>query len=274
MRKWLTVAAAALGICGSAGASSLDPAHIAGLFTQANELFRQANEQAAANSDNSRDLYRKSLMRLERLAREGGIRNGRLYYNVGNAYFRLKDIGRAILNYRRAQHFIPNDANLVQNLHYARTKRADQIEERQQARVLRTLFFWHYDLSGQTRSFVFALSFAILWVLATVRLFARRYGPAWGLLVSGTVAALCLASLVIDARAQASWQPGVIVSAEVVARKGDSDTYEPSYRDPLHTGTEFRMLENRSGWYHIELADGRTCWIPSHSAEMLWQELL
>ena len=34
------------------------------------------------------------------------------------------------------------------------------------------------------------------------------------------------------------------------------------------------MLEDRSGWYNIELADGRTCWIPSQSAEMLWQESL
>ena len=274
MRNWLVIAAVAAAICGSAHATSLDAARIAGLFTQANELFRQANERADVSPDQSRELYRKSLMRFERITREGGIRNGRLYYNVGNAYFRLKDIGRAILNYRRARHFIPNDANLVQNLHYARSRRADQIEERQQARVLRTLFFWHYDLSGQTRTYAFALCFALLWILATIRLFARRYGPAWALVLTGAIATLCLVSLAIDARAQASQQPGVIVSAEVVARKGDSETYEPSFTDPLHAGTEFHRLEDRSGWYHIELADGRTCWIPSQSAEMLWSEAL
>ena len=272
MRKWLAIAAGVLAICGSAQAASLDAARVAGLFTQANELFRQANERAAVSPDQSQELYRKSLMRFERITREGGIRNGRLYYNVGNAYFRLRDIGRAILNYRRAQHFIPNDAKLVQNLHFARSKRADQIEERQQARVLRTLFFWHYDLSGQTRTYAFALCFALLWILATIRLFARRFGPAWSLLLTGTITALCLVSLAIDARAQTSQQPGVVVSAEVVARKGDSETYEPSFRDPLHAGTEFRRLEDRSGWYHIELADGRACWIPAQSAEMLWQE--
>ena len=84
--------------------------------------------------------------------REGGIENGKLYYNLGNVYFRMNDIGRAILNYRRAESYIPNDPNLHQNLSYARSRRLDEIEERQKTKVLRTLFFWHYDLSGWTRS--------------------------------------------------------------------------------------------------------------------------
>jgi hypothetical protein len=61
----------------------------------------------------------------------------------------------------------------------------------------------------------------------------------------------------------------VVVQGEVVARKGDSDAYEPSFREPLHAGTEFALLERRQDWHHVQLADGRRCWIPSASAELV-----
>ena len=62
---------------------------------------------------------------------------------------------------------------------------------------------------------------ALFWVFVTVRLFARRSGPVGLILLWGTTAALCLVSLVIDARAQISQEPGGVVGAEVGARKGD-----------------------------------------------------
>jgi hypothetical protein len=208
-------------------------------------------------------------MRFERLVRDGGIENGKLYYNIGNAYFRMKDIGRAILNYRRAEQYLPNEPNLHQNLAAARQRRVDAIEERQRTRVLKTLFFWHYDLSPRLRGTLFAGAFALLWVGAAARLFLRR---SWlnvtiGVLAIG--AALLCGSVLADVLTLRNVRPGVIVSAEVVARKGDSETYEPSFKEPLHAGTEFRLVEDRGGWYHVALVDGRKCWIPSRAAEMV-----
>ena len=49
----------------------------------------------------------------------------------------------------------------------------------------------------------------------------------------------------------------------MIARKGDGDTYEPSFKEPLHAGAEFKLMENRGEWYQVELADGQRCWIPS-----------
>ena len=44
-------------------------------------------------------------------------------------------------------------------------------------------------------------------------------------------------------------------------------TSAPAFLDPLHSGTEFKRLENRGTWWHVRLADGQTCWIPSDAAE-------
>ena len=61
---------------------------------------------------------------------------------------------------------------------------------------------------------------------------------------------------------QAARISGVITADEVIARQGDGRSYEPSFKEPLHTGTEFDLLERRSGWFHIKLADDNAELIP------------
>jgi len=245
-------------------------ADVADLFSQGKELFRQANQAAATDPDKALELYRRSAMRFERIVKDGDIHNGKLFYNIGNVYFRMKDVGRAILNYRRAQQYIPNDPNLNQNLEYALVRRLDSIDERQQTRILRTLFFWHYDLSTRVRSTMFGVFFVCFWGVAARRLLVRK-APAglWSLVVCLVAAGLCVGSLLVDAVAYRTVRPGVITAAEAVARKGDSATYQPSFKEPLHPGTEFRLVETRANWYHIGLSDGRRCWVPTRSAELV-----
>jgi len=227
------------------------------------------NALSARDPEGARDLYRKAAMRFESIAREGGVRNGRLYYNIGNTYFRMGDVGRAILNYRRAEALIPNDANLRQNLTYARKRRLDRIDEKERTRVLKTLFFWHYDLASNTRLAVFAAAFGLFWVCAGVRLFVARALVNALLVLSGVLWLLFFASLVAEEVGAARNVAGVIVADEAVARKGDGETYQPSFEEPLHAGTEFVLVEARRQWYHIELADGRRCWIPRTTAELV-----
>ena len=51
--------------------------------------------------EQAKALYLKAALRFERIAQEGNIQNGKLYYNMGNTYFRMGDIGRAIRDMRR-----------------------------------------------------------------------------------------------------------------------------------------------------------------------------
>ena len=240
-----------------------------GLYAEAKALFKEANEKVTTAPRDAKELYGRAALRFERLVGEGGIHNGKLYYNIGNAYFRMGDLGRAILNYRRAQVYVPNDANLIQNLAYARSKRLDPFEEKQEKRILRTLLFWHYDFSKSTRSAIFAVCFVVFWVGAMIRLFAAKAAPRWALISLGVLAALFLGSLATETWLEGRRPPGVIVASVVVARKGDGEMYQPSFKEPLHTGTEFALLEDRADWRHIELPDGRRCWIPAKSAELV-----
>lgn len=239
------------------------------LFSQGKDLFRQANEASTTDPDKALEFYRKSALRFERIVREGGIKNGKLFYNIGNAYFQLNDLGRAILNYRRAEQYIPNDPNLHQNLQYARDRRQDKIEEPQKTRVLKTLFFWHYDISRGIRMWLFSISFCLVWIGAGLRLFVAKSSLHWCIGLSGFFAVLFLGSLLVESFSHRQTRPGVVIISEVIARKGDSETYEPSFTDPLHVGTEFVLVEDRDNWYQVELADSRKCWLPAKAVELV-----
>ncbi|MCK5231810.1 MAG: hypothetical protein KAR13_16180 [Desulfobulbaceae bacterium] len=244
------------------------------LFSQAEIFFHQALEMSEISATGKRppsaveELLKKSLMRYERLVR-GGVKNGKIFYNIGNIYFRLGDIGRAIVNYRRAEMYGPDDPNLKQNLSYALSLRQDRIEEKQKEKLLKTFFFWHYDLSSKVRSILFVVFYAGFWTFAVVILFKRTSTAKWGLGISLTFLLLFLGSLLVERFENSGNISGVLVDREVVARKGDSASYQPSFKEPLHAGVDFRLIESRGRWLHIELMDGRTCWVPAGSAEIV-----
>ncbi|MFW8601172.1 hypothetical protein ACOHYD_06780 [Desulfobacterota bacterium M19] len=253
-------------LSGSALAASGSLTHQEALtmFREANDFFRQAGK--VGEGPEAVRLYNKALRRYERL-RRSGIHNGKLYYNIGNTWFRLHDTGRAILNYRRAQRYIAGDENLAQNLAFVKSLQPDKIVPRQRSEILKTLFFWHYDLPVNIRWWLFAASWLLLWGVLLVHL-RRRSRVGAGVLWPLVPALLLGGSLLVSYRYPPA-PAGVLTAKEVMARKGDGLIYKPSFTTPLHAGLEFRLLERRGGWWHIRLINGRECWIPAVSAAII-----
>jgi tetratricopeptide (TPR) repeat protein len=247
---------------------SLTREQIHTLFRRGENFFRRADTLAATNPREAKTLYLQALLRFEKIVNAGGIRNGRLFYDIGNAYFRRGELGRAILYYKRAEKLIPRDSHLRQNLEYVRSLRRDKIKEKPESRFLGTLFFRRYGLNLKTEFILFVIFFDTLWILALITLLIKKNLPLKiGIYGTGILAAVFLFSLSLSSFLQEKYKEGVIVSAQVVARKGDGESYRPSFREPLHQGTEFILLEKRVGWWHIQLPDGREGWIPGRDAE-------
>jgi tetratricopeptide (TPR) repeat protein len=265
----VTAVAAVLPVLHTAHAESLTETEIGRHLAEAETAFRRAVDLDRSDPEAARDYYRKAILHFERITDEGGIRNGRLYYNIGNAYFRLEDVGRAILNYKRAALFMPADGNLEQNLEQARARRADQIEKKQREKVFKTLFFMHYDIPSRVRLTIFNICFACIWLFAALMLVWRSGTIRLGLVISIVVSALFFSSLVAEGIQLSRRPEGVIVADEIIARKGDAETYQPSFIEPLHAGTEFSLLGRRADWWQIELDNGVRGWIPAHAGELV-----
>jgi tetratricopeptide (TPR) repeat protein len=251
--------------------SAIPPALIGdsgALCREADSLFTQAGQSLRQDPKQSRRLYAKAAASFSTAAVLDPA-NGKLLYNLANAHFLAGDLGRAILNYRRAEQFIPDDPNLRHNLAHARRQRLDAVGGPEAEQALRTLLFWHYDLPRATRTALFVTTYLLLWAFAIWRLYARRTEARWGLTICAAASLLLGGSLAVDLTRPRRAREGVVISASTTARQGDGPAYQPAFTAPLHAGAEFSQIESRNAWRHIELTDHRRCWVNAADVELV-----
>ncbi len=214
-------------------------------------------------------MYAEAAQQFEYLVKEEGIRNGHLFYTLGNSWFMAGDVGRAILNYRRAEAYLPRNADVRHNLNAALAVRTDLIPEKARHPLAARLLGWHFNTSPALRGWLFAFCWLVLWGawFRTRRSSKPKKEVRIVAACASLLSVLLLASLATEAFMKHRAQPGVVVAPEVLARKGDGERYAPAFKEPLHSGTEFQRLEKRKEWWHIRLPDGQTCWIPARAAE-------
>ncbi len=243
------------------------------LSADAEILFRHANnyfdEALKKSGEDKTLLFRKAISLFEKIINEKKIHNGYLYYNIGNCYFEMDDIGRAILNYRRAEKFIPNDPRLKNNIAATILRRQDKIEKSQVESIWRAFFFWHYMMGLKPKVIIFSTAFALTWIFLIIRIFYSTYIMKWLVGLTLLLSVIFATSVVLHYLRDKYDLSGVIIAEETNARKGPGESYEPSFKQPLHAGTEFRMLSIDAGWYQIRLENGDQCWIPKPDAELL-----
>jgi hypothetical protein len=58
-----------------------------------------------------------------------------------------------------------------------------------------------------------------------------------------------------------SVQSGVILAERTVPRKGPGESYAQSFKEPLHDGAEFRLMEREGEWVRVQLDNGVACWL-------------
>lgn len=238
------------------------------LLEKANSMF----EQAVTSQDEQamQGYYQQAINAYEQLI-AAGVRNAKLYYNLGNAYFRANDLGRAILQYRRGLRLEPGNRRLQANLQYALTRRLDQIEVKATTRrsLAARLLFWYDNLSLQTQVTLALLAFWLIWFCAFAHWFRPRSSFLGGLAIGIFCFALFAASAALVHMQNTAVRHGVIVAQEAPVRKGNGNSYALQFPRPLHPGAEFEVIENRSPWLHVRLDNGATGWIRQNHAE-LW----
>ena len=237
-------------------------------FTQSNDALAKANQE----SDNTQraQLYQQAITGYEQIIEAGGVHNAKLYCNLANSYLLNDDIGKAILNYRRAQRLDSSNPDIHKNLNFARTKRTDQFAVTSEKKILERLLFWHYDLSMKTRFAVGGICFTIFCLWAVLRIWIVRWPAVWAVCsVMGLITIAMVVSVSMEQHTLAMHNSGVIVADFVIARQGDGENYPQSFNEPLHAGVEFDVIEQRPGWLHIKLPNGHNAWIPNQSAELI-----
>jgi tetratricopeptide (TPR) repeat protein len=200
--------------------------------------------------------YHESAALLESLLTDG-FRNGAVYYNLGNAYFRSGEYGRSIAAYHKAKPYRPRDPYLEANLRQALSVAPGRLPE-PPAPWWSHVLFWSGSLSFPEKAYASFAGFLLAALAACGALLLRRPRVYW------IGAALLIVAVILSLDAGLSyagiaWSRHGVVTRETIARKGIGKDYEPAFDQPLKDGAEFTVLSENGDWIfgHFEgIGDG------------------
>lgn len=193
-----------------------------------------------------------------------GHRNGDLLYDQGNAWYRAGEIGRAILAYRRAELLIPRDGDLLANLDSARDRTRDEIPPPDGRGFVLGALLLPIDRASMSELLMLgALGWALLFLLAAVRLVRPFPGAAGGIALGALLAIFGLGGWLFQSWEQSSRPLGVVLAEEVTLRSGR----DLQSRDllVLHEGAEVTVVERGTPWVQVKVPEGPRGWLPSET---------
>ncbi|HEX8898630.1 MAG TPA: tetratricopeptide repeat protein [Chthoniobacterales bacterium] len=217
------------------------------VFTKANQAYAEGRFEEAANGYESLVSSRNW--------------NANLFYDLGNARYRLGDFGQAILSYERALALDPRHPEAEANLRLARDE-ARALEMRRDG-------IEHYASIATVKQYTIVAAITFWFALfMTAHLFfsSRRSG--------GRIALIALSILVCGASVFAIFTLengthgdalAVITAKEVEARLATADTAKSVL--VLPAGSEIETLSDRGDWIYAALPNDQRGWIPASSAQ-------
>ncbi len=214
-------------------------------FDQANKLYERGKYSQAAAA------YQKMI--------ESGRVSAAVYFNLGNAWFKAGQTGRAIFAYRRAEMLSPRDPDIRANLQFARNQAAGGASAPgwRWRRWLDRLTLNEWTLAA-------AVAFGLLFIVLTARqIWPRLRKSGSGLPIA--LAAVC-AGLVgcaaWAAEARLAEQLCVVVVPEAVVRLGPLDEAQSAFT--VRDGAELTVLDQKGDWLEVGDAAKRIGWLPQN----------
>lgn len=215
-------------------------ADISAGFDSANKLYEEGKFSDAASA-------------YESLVQSGSVSSA-LYFNLGNAYFKSGQLGRAVAAYRNAERLSPRDAEVRANLQFVR----GQVQGPTLAptRVQRWLDSLTINEWAKLTAFVFWIWLSML-VLVQIRPGLKQ--SLRNLLWSGGVTTLIVGGCLVMAWANNSNQEAIVVTHDALLHNGPLD--EAPGRTTIHDGAEVSLLDTKNDWVEIRLDGDRTGWL-------------
>jgi tetratricopeptide (TPR) repeat protein len=210
-------------------------------FESANKLYEEGKYSEAATA------YAKLL--------QTGQTSAALYFNLGNAFFKSGQMGRAVAAYRLAAQLTPRDPDVRANLQFAR----NQINGP-------TLLpgRWQRWLSRLTLNEWTVLAAGAVWVWLLL-LAIRQWWPALRAVLRGYVLTVAIAAgLLCGCMAAAFYQTrltrlAVVITNDAVVRHGPLAESQTAFT--VSDGAELRVLDQKDEWLLVSAGPRRVGWV-------------
>ena len=197
-----------------------------------------------------------------------GFTHENLFYNLGNAYYKLGNYGNSIWAYEKALKIDPLDKDVEFNLALANTHVKDRINTPETFFLLR----WYRVFKSSFTFFQFLSVSAFLILLAAFNYFLKkqyRVGLNWIPLQICLVSSLILHGIILDKYWDSKEiNEGVIIDYEVPVFSG------PFVRNDgvlfkIHEGIKVSISHDQGDWVEISLLDGKKGWVKANQLRAL-----
>jgi len=221
-------------------------------------IAEPATQFAKANQEYTAGDFKATIGDYEELLRAGED-TPNLFYNLGNAYFRQRDFGRAILNYERALVLEPRHPEAQANLRLARDE----------ARALELMpNRWEYWLTvADSNEYAITVVIAFWFGAFTLVIFVfnKRRSAFVLTILSLFVAAVAILALYELQRGKSGPGLAIVITDNTEARIATADTANRVL--VLPAGSEIKIASRRGDWIYAELPNNLRGWMPATSAE-------
>jgi tetratricopeptide (TPR) repeat protein len=226
-------------------------------FALANQLYTQSRFDSAIR------VYENILSR--------GFESAELYYNLGNAYFKAKNIPRAILNYERARLLKPHDDEINFNLQLAQTMVVDKINVLPEFFLKRWWRAFSYLFPSNVWAIISLVSFVVMLISLAIYLFIslpllKRLAFYLSVLLLLLSAVSLTHSLSLKSERTAH-NTAIIMSPSVTIKSSPDENGTELF--VLHEGTKVWIIDQVGDWLRIKIADGNNGWLKVSDIERI-----
>lgn len=203
---------------------------------------------------------------------ESGQKSAKLYYNLGNAWFKQGNYPKAILNYERALRLDPSYSDARYNLEFTSNFVQDKIEPVPEF-ILKSVARKVCYVMGSN---AWAVIFLVLLAAALMMGLLFLLGSSVGKRRAGFYCGIVLLLLSAGALSFSAWQKSdsmktdtAIVMSPVSSVKSSPSSGSSKDLFVIHEGTKVTILDEVGSWKNISLADGRQGWLPAADLEVI-----
>jgi tetratricopeptide (TPR) repeat protein len=231
---------------------------------EALETFKKANMLY------QNGYYSKAALNYEKVI-NNGYENVELYYNLGNAYFRMNKIPDAIINYERALRLSPDDEDIIVNLNVANLRIVDKIEPVPKFFLVQ----WYESIRNIFTSNQWAITLVVtLWIVfISLGVFVFLESPLvkkliFGILVvSVFVTIVSLIFAIQQKDIENSGNSAIVFEPTVYVKSSPDEAGKDLFI--LHEGTKVNIVDAVGKWRKIKLVNGNIGWVPGKSVEVI-----
>lgn len=227
-------------------------------------LWDEANT-AYYNND-----YVSAVALYDSIARSGMV-SSKLYYNMGNAYFKAGKIGKSILYYNKAQRLAPGNEDIAHNLEIANTYTRNRIEPIPDFFLKRWMRSFSSIMSGNSWAVLSVVFFGL--VLGGLLLYllplgrrARKAG-FYGGLAALILFLFAFSFAATDHKESTDAAQAIVTSASASVKSSPDNAGKDLFL--LYEGAKVEVRDSLNGWREIVLADGNRGWIKAEAIEMI-----